>query len=435
MSITPQKIVRVLLVFAVLGAGFGIRKYLVSTKPDAKLKPINEQGELVEFLAAKSASFPIHVEAQGRVIAARELAMQAEVSGRIRWLNSELVPGGLVKENDTLLRIDPRDYTLAAEQQKAALERSSLELRVEESRKLIAEKELELMKNGSGSALARRDPQLRAAQNALKASESALEKANLMIARTVLRSPFNAVVVNEQVEIGQLVGPAAPLGRLVGTDHFWVQVSVPMDRLAWIKIPGVNAKEGEGALAHIRQEVGDSAIVREGRVLRLAGDLDPAGQMARLLIEIDDPMALASHTKAVRGNSSDLPLLLGAFVGVEINAGELNDVVELARRAVHPGPLVYIATTEDTLSSIEVKEVWGEEKTVYVKGLPEGIRVITSRVPLAVPGLKIRPVAEGSQAPEAKAVDQSQKSPPSNSADKEISPTTEKDSATTKKAS
>ncbi len=391
MNLTPQRIVRFLIVIGVIASGAGVKFYLDSTRPQPKQKPVTEQGELVVVRSVVLQNHAIHVEAQGRVIPAREIALQTEVSGRIRWLHEELVQGGRVKAGETLVRIDPRDYKLAAEAQRAAVNRSQLELAVEKSRKAVAEREVQLLRGGTASELARREPQLRTAMNALAASESGLELANLRVSKTTLRVSFNAIVLSEAAEAGQLVGPGAPLARLAGTDHFLVQVSVPVSDLGWIAIPGVNTQEKTGALARITQDTGKEQIVREGRVLRLAGDLDPAGQMARLLIEIDDPLGLARSAETRVEGESTLPMLLGAFVDVEIEAGTLEGVVELPRSALRDGGRVFLVNQERQLEVRSVEMVWREEESVYLKqGLKAGDRLILSRLPTAIPGMKLR---------------------------------------------
>ena len=378
MKITEQKIVRVSLVLGVLAGGFGVKAYLDATRPEPKQKPHAERGELVAVQEVAPQNLPIHVEAQGRVVPARELSVQAEVSGRIRFIHEQLEQGGRIGAGEVLVRIDPRDYQLAAQSQKAAVDRSRLELEVERGRKAVAEREVQLLRDGKGSELARREPQLRTAINALTAAESALERANLLVAKTTLRTQFNAIVLNESAETGQLVGPGAPLARLAGTDHFWVQVSVPISDLSWIAIPGVNAKEGEGAQARITQDTGEGLIVRQGRVLRLAGDLDPAGQMARLLIEIDDPLGMNGREAPLSRGESGLPLLLGAFVEVEIDAGILEGVVEIPRAALRDGGRVYLVDENLQLLARAIDPIWREVEHVYVQeGLAAGDKLIT----------------------------------------------------------
>ena len=88
-------------------------------------------------------------------------------------------------------------------------------------------------------------------------------------------------VREEVIDIGQLISPQSRLASLVGSDAFWVQVSLPYADLRRIAIPDVNATEGSRVL--IRQDLGGETIERQGRVIRLQYDLEPMGRMARVL--------------------------------------------------------------------------------------------------------------------------------------------------------
>mgnify|MGYP005608846153 FL=1 len=210
----------------------------------------------------------------------------------------------------------------------------------------------------------------------------------------MLRAPFNGFVKIEAVDVGQLVTPQMPLATLVGSDRFWVQVSVPVDRLTAVDVPGMNADEGKGAVAVIAQDVGGQRIERTGRVLRLLGDLDPVGRMARLRVEIDDPLGLAAPPKPGSKQTSarpGLPLLLGAFVEVAIEARELGEVIELPRLALRDGSGVYVYGPDGRLIVRDVKIAWRTEKTVLIReGVTAGEEVIVSRLPSAVPGMLLR---------------------------------------------
>jgi hypothetical protein len=174
-----------------------------------------------------------------------------------------------------------------------------------------------------------------------------------------------------------------------------VQASIPVARLAVIAVPGLNSEEGKGAAVTVVQEIGGKRIERAGRVVRLLGDLDPVGRMARLLVEIDDPLGLKKTPKKSGGEGAkpapELPLLLGAFVEAAIEADTLTDVVELPRLALRDGDSVYVVDGEGRLAVRTVEVAWRREQTVLVKkGLDAGDEVIVSRLPSAVPGMLIR---------------------------------------------
>lgn len=399
---TLQRIVRFIIAMTVLAAGVAVFMALVMTKPKPKKVAREHLGELVEVIEVKTRSQRVQVKANGQVIPAKAVAISAEVGGRVVWMNDKLIPGGRIPSGSKLVRIDGRDYRLALEQQRSMVNSAQTALEVERSRKEIAVKEWQIMggnKPAEGT-LALRDPQLKSAQAAVKAARSGFQRAQLAAGKTLVKAPFNAIVQQKNADIGQLVGPQVPLVTLVGSDAFWVQVAVPIDRLRWIDVPGLaGVAEGAGSLSTVVQEAGLERICRKGRVLRLLGDLDPAGRMARVLIEIKDPMLDREDTARCDGadsRGSNLPMLVGAYVTVTIDGEDVDNVVALNRDAVRNGKQVYVMNADDTLDIRDVTIAYRKPDQVLIsEGLRTGDRVVTSPLPTATHGMKLRlPEAE-----------------------------------------
>ncbi|MCG8425617.1 MAG: HlyD family efflux transporter periplasmic adaptor subunit [Proteobacteria bacterium] len=394
---TVQLLLRGVIASAVLAIGVAILSYLVKTRPQPPKVERVDKGELVEVLTVRPTSQVIEVSANGQVVPAEQIALSAEVAGRIQWLATELIPGGRFDKNDVIARIDRRDYVLAAEQQAATVDSASTALEIERSQKAIAEREWKILgEDKPASALALRGPQMRTAQASLKAAQSGLKRARLSVDRTVIRAPFNAMVQQKSVALGQLVGPQAPLATLIGTDAFWVQVSIPVDRLKWIRIPGV-AGASQGSPATISQKVGDQSVVHRGKVIRLLGDLDPVGRMARVLVEIPDPLQLKRQPTNQDGAAapgtalSGLPLLVGSYVEVVIQGRSTDGIVEITRNALRGGDQVFLMTPDSTLDIRDVEVVWRKRDTVLIaSGLGDGDRIVVSPLGEPTQGMKLR---------------------------------------------
>jgi RND family efflux transporter MFP subunit len=410
-----RKYTQPLLVLLVLVFGFGTFGYFRSTKPEAERVERVSEGLLVEVERVTSADREVHVLAHGTVLPATRVVLQTEVSGRVVWKNPELVPGGRLKKGTSLLRIDARDYQLQLEARKAEVSRAELDLQLEQGRQQVARREWELFgekqKQGTGSepapigpkqdvpaegaedVLALRGPQMRTAQVGVQSANSALDRAKLDLARTQLQAPFNALVVDEQVNVGQLVSPNAQLATLVGTDTYWVQVSIPVEALAYVAVPGTRGNQ-EGSPARVSQKVGGERVERPGRVVRLLPDLDAGGAMARLLVEIQDPLGLE-----LPGNP--LPVLINSYVDVDLAAKTLENVVEVPRAGLREGDRAYVVDADGRLRIRELKVAWRYPQSVLVeRGLADGDEVIVSRIAAPVEGMPVRKATKAS-APQA----------------------------------
>lgn len=389
-----------LLPLAILFGAVMYMGYLKETRPQAPQTAPPERVDLVQVTSAREVGEHVTVHAVGRVVASRETVLSPEVTGRIVEVNPKLVVGGLLSADELAFRIDAEDYQLAVRQQAAQVTRARVDLQQEAGRRAVAEQEWKLLSEDvtttdEGTALALRKPQLALAKANLAAAQSVLAQAKLRQEKTVITVPFNATVKMESVEEGLLAGPQAQLVALIGTDTFWIDAAVPIDKLSWIDIPGINGFAGEyGATVKITQRLGDGhEIVRIGRILRLDNRLDQLGVQARVIIEVKDPLLIAE------GAERGMPLLLNAFVQLAIEGHPVPGAVEVPRVALRDGDKVWVMNGEDRLDVRDVEIVWRDEEAVLVKrGVAVGEHIITSRLPTPVAGMKVRTAPETASA-------------------------------------
>lgn len=385
-----RKILAVLLPILVLVAGFGVFRWMKETRPVAQKKEATHTAPLVRVESVESVTRPAVVVAKGLVRPARQVMLQSQVPGRLEWHHAQLVPGGLVKEGEVLVKLDGRDYQLNIAAQQASLKQAEMNLELEQGRRTVAEKEFalfggEMPTTEEGRSLLLRAPQLESAEAGVAGVRSTIAQNRLNLSRGTLQAPFNAMVQVESVELGQLVQPATQLATLVGTDTFWVQVSVPLADVEWISIPGVNA--AEGSPVEVVQRMGSEEVRRAGRVLRLTGEVDPAGQMAQVLVEVDDPLNLRW---ASEGAAPGLPMLLGSLVDVRVQGRELRDVVKVPRSAVRGSDEVWVYSG-GKLEIRRLEVAWREADVVLVRGgLKAGEQLVMSRLAAPVEGMELR---------------------------------------------
>ncbi|MDJ0839914.1 MAG: efflux RND transporter periplasmic adaptor subunit [Acidobacteriota bacterium] len=385
-----KKIITVLLSLSILAAGGLVMPALIKRAP----KPPKAEPEPVipgvEVIHAVSADHPLALETHGIVIPARQVTLKSQVSGEIIGLHEDLVQGGVVKQGQTLLQIDTADYLLNVTQSKEAVAGAQYQLDLEMGRQTIAAEEWQIFGDSvpnsqEGKDLALRKPHLASAEASLEAARSRLDKAKLDLERTKVAAPFNAVVLNEQVETGQVISAGAGLATLVDSDTFWVKASVPYKHLSRLSFP--DEAGGGGSPAEVRVQGSESG--RPGRVVRMLPDLEESGRMARVLVRVDRPL---------EQNAGQLPLLLDAYVEVIIQGGLLHDVVSVPHEALHTGEAgdqIRVMTDQDTLGIRPVTVTWKNDSHAFVsQGLKSGDRIITSRISVPLEGMKLKAVNE-----------------------------------------
>lgn len=378
----------ILIILVVLVLGAGITTYLVKTSPTTEPIEKPKAVKIVQTIDAVASDESVHVRADGIVIPTREVTIKPEVRGRVLQHHESLVTGGHIAAGEELVKIDRADYDLTLKEHQAALEEAEFAIAIEEGRQVVAKREFgllekELEASSVNEALVLREPHLERAQAMLAMAENEIAKAELAIARTAITAPFNAVVLEESIEVGQLVDSGDAICRLAGTDAFWVEVTVPFEDLRWIKASTATAS---GSKATVFLDKGDGFRAEwEGFVERILPELNPETRMARVLIRVDAPL----------GQSSDqeerFPLLLGNYVSAEIDAGLLKDVLTIPREALHDGQL-WLVDAADELQIRATTVLWKNEQTFFVKNvLEEGEKVIVSSLRAALPGMKVSP--------------------------------------------
>lgn len=369
-----------------LGAVAVVAVMLSIAEPPARSGAAEPAARLVRTATVARSAQRIDVEATGTVMPAESIALQAQVSGRVVSVSDDLQPGAVVREGDILLRIEGTDFEAAVAEAEAQLAQARADLALERGRGEVAAAEFESfagdLEMPVNEELARRGPQLASAQAAVKRAEAQLARARADLRRTTLRAPFDALVLEETVDVGSQVGPQAQLARLVAVDRYWVRASLPIAHLAYVAVPGFNAESGSPAV--IRQDGGaGGAAQREGTVMRLFGEVTPQGRLAQLLIRVPDPRGLTA-------DAGGLPLLLDAFVDVSIRGARELEAIRLPREQLREGNTVWVYD-DGRLEIRPVEILWREAEHVLIgDGLAEGERIVTSPLSNPVSGLRIK---------------------------------------------
>jgi RND family efflux transporter MFP subunit len=400
-SVTPEpppvrwwkRLLRLLVALLIIAVGVAGANYLTKSAPKTRKRPPVKWIPMVQVATLQPTRHQVVVTAMGTVIPARQIVLKSRVSGQVLSINPEFTEGGFLKKGEKVIQLDDADYKLALAQRKSDLVNSQYALKLEQGQQVVARREWQLL-SGSRKGkqpepeLMLRKPHLDKVRADVAAAEAALEKAALDLKRSLIQAPFNAIVRSKSVDVGSQVSPQDPLAELVGTDAYWVQASVPVDRLDWIRIPQQSDKTGSSARIHYARD-----HVVEGKVKRLMGDLASEGRMARILVEVQDPL----RRRAGSGNGP--PLLIGEYVRVEIKGRQLDNVFAVPRNALRDDGKIWLVKQDKTLDIIDVTAVWRGADTVLLRdGLKAGDKIVVSDLSAPVPGMQLRLDQDESQA-------------------------------------
>ncbi len=312
-----RRLIRFLLPLLVIGGALAIAQYLLLNPPQAKPRPREVAPRSIEAMPLALADFPIRVRSYGELRARTEGDLVAQVDGLVTEVAAAFRSGGRFASGDLLLQLDARDYEIELQIAEAALVQADAALREERARSEEAARDWKrLGRKGEPSALASRQPQLQAAQAAVRSARAQRDRARLQLARTRITAPYDGRVLERLVSPGQYVGRGARLARIYASDVFEVRLPLNSRQLARLDLPPGEIPAGAGPRALLTAEPGGQQW--QARIVRSEAAIDSATGQLHLVAELPLPEDAR----------------IGQFVRAEIDAGTLRDVFVVPRSAL-----------------------------------------------------------------------------------------------------
>lgn len=413
---------QLLLVAGALAIGGVVAGALVLTRSEPPREKALQLSPMVNVVQVHREDVTVIISGFGTVQSTVHAQVVPEVGGRVISIHKNMFNGGFVAAGQPLIQIDPADHELAVEETYSQLEQARASLESMESRVAEATIYLEDMArdleriqelHGKGvvsqhdadkSRTARQLAEFRVqterselmnAKSRLQAAHVAVRKAELNLSRTRISMPFNSVVLQENVDVGQYVVPSQSIAEVYGISSLEVPVPLEDYQLKWlptVPIAGAHSRilDAELPQAEITTRFAGQDRRWVGRVVRTEGQVDPKSRMVDVVVRVENPM---------HGLFSDRPPLLpGTFVGVTIQGSILHDVIAVPSYAVHNRNEVWIEH-QGLLQIRKIQIAYRQREHVYVvTGLEAGDQVIVSSMDLVTEGMRIRLADEFSPA-------------------------------------
>lgn len=353
----------------------------------AERKPETEQAILVDTINAEVVSLNFTVNSQGTVRPRTETILVSEVSGKIVSVSEDFVAGGFFHEGEVLLQIDPSDYQAGLKRAEAALASRRAKLADETARSEQALKDWKNMgKQGQPSDLGLRKPQMADARANVSAAEADVQKARRDLERTRISVPYDGLVRQKSVDIGQYVTPGTPLGKTFAIDTAEVRLPLTHSDLNYLDLPSETEVKNQDKtyppVTLSAQRAGKTEIW-QARIIRTEGVVDETSRVIYAVAQVVDPYG-------VLGQSDQKELKIGTFVNAEIQGLPAENVVVLPRYVLRADNTVMVVNDESKLDIVPVTVLRAEPKKVYLRGgIEAGAKVITTTLDAPVPGTKL----------------------------------------------
>jgi multidrug efflux system membrane fusion protein len=404
---------KILLPLLILLAAGGAAYALLKTKPEPERNAAVEKAWTVETRNVRFETLQPDLRLFGEVVAGRKVELRPLVAGRIVEVGNSFREGGVVREGDLLIAIDPFDYRAALAESEAQLNEARArlqEIRADyqgakallthdrtqaDIRRRDVERREKLRGSGASSDKALDDARLALSQaeqgladrertiETWKAKiaqqeatiarlEVAVSRARRNLEETRLLAPFDGFLLDVQAEIGKRLGTGDRVAVLIDAGRLEVLFHIGNSQFA-----ALNAAGGFRG--------------REVKVYWRGGETDTPlnAVLVREGSEIDAASGGVSVYASLHGSAAENSLRPGAFVRVEMPGPEYRDVVRLPEAALYGEDTVYVVT-DDRLEARKVTVVARLGAEVLLRGgVRDGDAVMVTRLPEVGPGLLV----------------------------------------------
>ncbi|MGB0360229.1 MAG: efflux RND transporter periplasmic adaptor subunit, partial [Endozoicomonas sp.] len=238
-------------------------------------------------------------------------------------------------------------------------------------------------KLASAPALLLRIPYVAEARANVKAAEAQLRKAQRDLERTQIKAPYNGMVKERILNLGQFVLAGGQAGSIFSVDKAEVRLPVKSSDLAFLEIPTIDSR----APVLLTQQFGLQKMKWNAGLIRAEGIVDERSRMHYFVAEISDPYGLAHDGKQT-------PLKAGSFVQASIVGKSIDGLFRLPRNAIYSDGKVLIIDESNTVQFRPIKLIYTDSNAVYVQsvnsGLKSGDRVCLTPLSLPIEGMKVR---------------------------------------------
>jgi multidrug efflux system membrane fusion protein len=294
-----------------------------------------------------------YVVLYGATEANRVVNLKAETEGTVTAIPA--TEGQLLKKGNVILTIDERDRKEQLAQAKALVKQREIEYQAAQK----------LFEKGF-----RAETGLAEAKTNIENAKAGLKRIELDLKRTKLRAPFNGVLEEVNVEIGDFVGVGVFGGEgaivsIVDKDPIIVLGQVSEQDISLVN---------KDVIADIT--LADGRVV-EGKVRFVGSVADPDSRTFRVEIEV------ANKQRTIpAGVTAEIRLAVGEEPAYLVSPAvlSLDDNGKVGVKVVDDANIIQF---------LPVRVIEDSDKGIWIGGLPDKMRLITQGQAFASPGLKL----------------------------------------------
>ncbi len=163
----------------------------------------------------------------------KDSALSPRADGLINELLVDI--GDKVQKDDKLMQLDTTLIRLSIAEQKSLIEQATIQQ--QEAQRLVSEAERLLkQRHISQTELAKRKANLALSKAEMRAVKAALASMQETLKRHTVYAPFDGIISNKHVEIGEWISRGDPTVNLTSLDTLYLDIKVPQEHFSKIDL-------------------------------------------------------------------------------------------------------------------------------------------------------------------------------------------------------
>lgn len=365
---TRKIILSVIGILMVAGAFFQAKK-MADNKKLPRPRPA-KQLTSVFTKTVKNIDTPISISTSGNLMAKNRIELFAEVQGVFENTGRDFLPGEHYKSGATLISINSAEHLANIRSQKSSLYNQIVnfipDLRLDypeaypKWEKYVSQFDMEKPLVTLPEPTSEKEKLFIAGRN-IYTTYFNIQNLEERLQKYTIQAPYYGILTEALVRHGTLVRVGQKLGSFISPSVYELEVAV---------------NEGYADLLKVGKivDLSNSAKSKtwQGRVSRVNGTVNSNSQTIQVFIQVS-------------GNE----LKEGMYLEARVSAREEKNTFEVDRKLLVDNSKIFIVK-DSLLDLINIEPVYFKENSVVVKGLPDGIQILSKAIPGAHPGMKVK---------------------------------------------
>ncbi len=347
--------------------------FVVKAMVAANQKPHRAAIKIVKTVfidVVENKDVPITIKANGILVAKNRIEIFSEVQGVLHTTAKEFKTGISYKKGEVILRINNEEHYATLQAQKSNLYNTITSImpdirldypeEYEKWRGYITSFDFDKATPKLPKTNSEKEKFFISSRN-IYTTYYNVKNMEVRLSKYVIRAPYNGVLTDALVNPGSLVRQGQKLGEFINPSVYEMEVAINATYINLLQ---------KGNMVELFSL--DKSNSWKGEIIRVNGRVNQASQTVKTFIQV-----------------TGKDLKEGMYLEAKLEAKKEKGAYEMARKLLVNNESVYVLK-DSVLDLVQVNPVYFKDKTVVIKGLADGTKVLSKSVPGAYAGMVVK---------------------------------------------